>query len=143
MAPPTTISMAAGSFEVLPMTPAERFAYLPVFPVLSLSVWSVSPLSTLEGCTGSMGVRTRPVASRGPPRRFRIMVSDNGPGLPPRAHQRLFHPFAGSARPGGTGLGLAIARDLVRAHGGDIRLDHSTADGTCFSFEIPIEQSKP
>ncbi len=74
--------------------------------------------------------------------RFRVMVSDNGPGLPPRAHQRLFHPFAGSARPGGTGLGLAIARDLVRAHGGNIRLDHSTADGACFSFEIPIEQSK-
>jgi signal transduction histidine kinase len=74
--------------------------------------------------------------------RCRVTVSDNGPGLPPRAAERLFQPFTGSARPGGTGLGLAIARDLVRAHGGRIRLDHSTAEGTAFSFEIPVAQSE-
>jgi signal transduction histidine kinase len=72
--------------------------------------------------------------------RVRVTVSDNGPGLPPRAHQQLFQPFTGSARSGGTGLGLAIARDLVRAHGGEIRLEHSTADGTSFRFELPMRQ---
>ncbi|MEE8293805.1 MAG: ATP-binding protein, partial [Kiloniellales bacterium] len=72
--------------------------------------------------------------------RVRVTVSDNGPGLPPRAHQQLFQPFTGSARPGGTGLGLAIARDLVRAHGGEIRLEHSTADGTNFRIELPVRQ---
>ncbi|MEE8227295.1 MAG: HAMP domain-containing sensor histidine kinase [Kiloniellales bacterium] len=72
--------------------------------------------------------------------RVRVTVSDNGPGLPPRAHQQLFQPFTGSARPGGTGLGLAIARDLVRAHGGEIRLEHSTADGTSFRIELPVRQ---
>lgn len=72
--------------------------------------------------------------------RVRVTVSDNGPGLPPRAHQQLFQPFTGSARPGGTGLGLAIARDLVRAHGGEIRLEHSTADGTSFQIELPVRQ---
>ncbi len=72
--------------------------------------------------------------------RIRVTVSDNGPGLPPRAHQQLFQPFTGSARPGGTGLGLAIARDLVRAHGGEIRLEHSTADGTSFRIELPVRQ---
>ncbi len=74
--------------------------------------------------------------------RVRVTVSDNGPGLPPRAHQQLFQPFTGSARPGGTGLGLAIARDLVRAHGGEIRLEHSTADGTSFRFELPVRQTE-
>ena len=72
--------------------------------------------------------------------RVRVTVSDNGPGLPPRAHQQLFQPFTGSARPGGTGLGLAIARDLVRAHGGEIRLEHSTAEGTSFRIELPVRQ---
>ena len=72
--------------------------------------------------------------------RIRVTVSDNGPGLPPRAHQQLFQPFTGSARPGGTGLGLAIARDLVRAHGGEIRLEHSTAEGTSFRIELPVRQ---
>ena len=66
-----------------------------------------------------------------------IEVSDNGPGLPPRARDNLFQPFAGSARPGGSGLGLAIVRELVRAHGGNIRLLHSTAEGTLFAVELP------
>ena len=72
---------------------------------------------------------------------IRVTVSDDGPGLAPRARDRLFHPFAGSARPGGTGLGLAIARDLIRAHGGEIRLEHSTAEGTSFSFDLPMKQT--
>jgi signal transduction histidine kinase len=67
----------------------------------------------------------------------RIGVSDNGPGLAPRARERLFQPFAGSARPGGSGLGLAIARELLRAHGGEIRLVDSTGEGTVFELEIP------
>ena len=74
--------------------------------------------------------------------RLRVRVSDNGPGLPPRARAHLFQPFTGSARAGGTGLGLAIARDLVRAHGGDIRLEHSTAEGTSFCFELPLKQAE-
>ena len=68
-----------------------------------------------------------------------IEVSDNGPGLPPRARDNLFQPFAGSARPGGSGLGLAIARDLMHAHGGDIRLARSDGEGTVFELELPAE----
>ena len=66
-----------------------------------------------------------------------IDVADNGPGLPPRAREQLFQPFTGSSKPGGTGLGLAIARELMRAHGGDIRLEHSTGEGTCFRLTLP------
>ena len=58
-----------------------------------------------------------------------ILVADNGPGLPPGARERLFVAFRGAARPGGTGLGLAIAADLVRGHGGTLRLlDNAPAD---------------
>jgi signal transduction histidine kinase len=66
-----------------------------------------------------------------------VEVSDNGPGLAPRARDNLFQPFAGSARPGGSGLGLAIVRELVRAHGGNIRLIRSTGEGTVFAIELP------
>ncbi len=72
-----------------------------------------------------------------PPGRCVLRVGDNGPGLPPRAREHLFHPFVGSARVGGTGLGLAIAREIVRAHGGDLRLESSTAEGTSFVLELP------
>jgi signal transduction histidine kinase len=78
------------------------------------------------------------VTARAGDGRIVIAVADNGPGLAPRARDRLFEPFAGSARPGGTGLGLAIARDLMHAHGGDIRLARSTAAGTIFELELPL-----
>jgi signal transduction histidine kinase len=71
-----------------------------------------------------------------------IDVSDNGPGLSPRARAHLFKPFSGSSRPGGTGLGLAIARELMRAHGGDIRLERSTSEGTCFRLVLPAGQGQ-
>jgi signal transduction histidine kinase len=65
-----------------------------------------------------------------------IEVSDTGPGFPPKAREHLFQAFSGSARPGGTGLGLAIAAELVRAHGGDIRLVEGTI-GATFHLTIP------
>ncbi|RDD60357.1 sensor histidine kinase [Ferruginivarius sediminum] len=69
-----------------------------------------------------------------------IRIEDDGPGLPPRAYENIFQPFAGTVKQGGTGLGLAIARDLVRAHGGDIRLEQSTAEGTSFRIDLPRRQ---
>jgi signal transduction histidine kinase len=65
-----------------------------------------------------------------------IEVSDTGPGVPEKAITHLFQAFQGSARAGGTGLGLAIAAELVRAHGGEIRLVPGTI-GATFSITIP------
>jgi signal transduction histidine kinase len=70
-----------------------------------------------------------------------IDVSDDGPGLAPKARENLFRPFAGSARPGGTGLGLAIAREVMRAHGGDIALAESTGTGTRFVLRLPSQRA--
>ncbi len=61
-----------------------------------------------------------------------LLVEDNGPGLPEKVKQNLFKPFTGSGRRGGTGLGLAIARDLVRAHGGDLVVRRTDQWGTVF-----------
>jgi signal transduction histidine kinase len=66
-----------------------------------------------------------------------IEIADNGPGIAAAVRPRLFQPFAGSARAGGSGLGLAIARDLARAHGGDIALVSSDSSGTKFRIDIP------
>ena len=65
-----------------------------------------------------------------------IEVSDTGPGLSERARAHLFEAFQGSTRTGGAGLGLAIAAELVRAHGGEIRLVEGTI-GATFRFTIP------
>jgi signal transduction histidine kinase len=59
-----------------------------------------------------------------------IEVSDTGPGFSEKAGAHLFEAFQGSTRAGGTGLGLAIAAELVRAHGGEIRLVQGTIGAT-------------
>jgi signal transduction histidine kinase len=59
-----------------------------------------------------------------------IEVSDTGPGFSERARAHLFEAFQGSTRTGGAGLGLAIAAELVRAHGGEIRLVEGTIGAT-------------
>ncbi|MFZ3360220.1 MAG: HAMP domain-containing sensor histidine kinase [Xanthobacteraceae bacterium] len=59
-----------------------------------------------------------------------IEVSDTGPGFSDKARAHLFEAFQGSTRTGGTGLGLAIAAELIRAHGGDIRLVEGTIGAT-------------
>ncbi len=69
-----------------------------------------------------------------------ITVSDNGPGIPPKAREHLFQAFQGSVRKGGTGLGLAIAQELIVAHGGTLRLLDRTPGAT---FEIVIPDRIP
>jgi len=65
-----------------------------------------------------------------------IEVSDTGPGVSDKARAYMFRAFQGSTRAGGAGLGLAIAAELVRAHGGDIKLVPGTI-GATFSITIP------
>ena len=66
-----------------------------------------------------------------------IEMTDNGHGIPDRVTAHLFQPFAGQGRPGGNGLGLAIARELARAHGGDVALQTTGPDGTTFRITMP------
>ena len=65
-----------------------------------------------------------------------IELSDTGPGVSEKARSHLYQAFQGSTRSGGAGLGLAIAAELVRAHGGDIKLVPGTI-GATFSISIP------
>jgi signal transduction histidine kinase len=65
-----------------------------------------------------------------------LEVSDTGPGVPEKARADLFKAFHGSTHAGGAGLGLAIAAELVRAHGGEIKLVRGTI-GATFRITIP------
>lgn len=68
-----------------------------------------------------------------------VLVSDNGPGIPARAREKLFQPFQGSTRRGGTGLGLPISAELAQAHGGSLKLVDSSI-GAAFELRIPDRQ---
>ena len=66
-----------------------------------------------------------------------VTVDDDGPGIPPERRESVFRPFETGAR-GGTGLGLTIARDIVRAHGGDIELQASPMGGLRAQVRLPV-----
>ncbi|MBA2588614.1 MAG: HAMP domain-containing protein [Alphaproteobacteria bacterium] len=72
-----------------------------------------------------------------------IAVEDNGPGIAPDRHEEAFRPFrrldqGRNLQSGGSGLGLAIARDIARAHGGDILLDKSALGGLKAIVRLPV-----
>jgi two-component system osmolarity sensor histidine kinase EnvZ len=67
----------------------------------------------------------------------RVTVDDDGPGIPAGEREGAFRPFS-SGSPDGTGLGLAIARDIVRAHGGDIILEESPLGGLRARLLLPV-----
>jgi two-component system sensor histidine kinase KdpD len=71
-----------------------------------------------------------------------ISVGDEGPGIPERDQARIFEKFyrGQNTRSGvtGTGMGLAIAREILRAHGGDISLKSSLGHGSELSMFLPV-----
>jgi two-component system osmolarity sensor histidine kinase EnvZ len=72
-----------------------------------------------------------------------IAIDDDGPGIPPERREEAFRPFhrldeGRNLQQGGSGLGLAIARDIARAHGGDLTLDKSELGGLRAVIRLPL-----
>ncbi|WP_428484645.1 ATP-binding protein [Rhodopila sp.] len=66
-----------------------------------------------------------------------VTVDDDGPGIPADRRESVFRPFESNST-GGTGLGLTIARDIVRAHGGEIVLEESPLGGLRARIRLPV-----
>lgn len=66
-----------------------------------------------------------------------VTCRDDGPGIPVEVRQKLFEPFSRSSKAGSMGLGLVIARDIARAHGGDLMLDSDMSSGAVFNVILP------
>jgi signal transduction histidine kinase len=77
----------------------------------------------------------------------RVSVADNGPGIAPGDHERIFEEFqqtdAGLERLEGTGLGLALSKRLVELHGGRIWLESELGKGSTFVFTLPAGSAAP
>lgn len=90
--------------------------------------------------TVSLGAETADDASQ--PDRLRIIVTDTGPGIPPRETKRIFERYyqigQGDTRPAeGMGIGLALAREMVELHGGEIGVHSTLGQGSSFWFWLP------
>jgi len=81
---------------------------------------------------GTITLRTRHTGGR-----VELEVQDDGAGIAPEVLPRLFDPFF-STKEGGNGLGLALTQQIVREHGGDLRVDSAVGRGTTFTVSVPV-----
>ncbi|MGK2864287.1 MAG: sensor histidine kinase, partial [Chitinophagaceae bacterium] len=68
-----------------------------------------------------------------------ITVKDNGPGIPQAVIDKIFQPFFTTKPTGqGTGLGLSLSYDIIRAHGGEIKVETEPGIFTKFILTLPV-----
>ena len=68
-----------------------------------------------------------------------IKVADNGNGIPQKALDKIFQPFFTTKPTGqGTGLGLSLSYDIVKAHGGELKVETKEGEGSEFIIQLPL-----
>ena len=69
-------------------------------------------------------------------------MNDNSNGIPQKVVDKIFQPFFTTKPTGqGTGLGLSLAYDIVKAHGGEIKVQSKESEGAEFVIQLPLQES--
>jgi signal transduction histidine kinase len=90
-----------------------------------------------ESYEPSVSVSTRTVGGN-----VEISVKDNGVGIPQNVLDKIYQPFFTTKPTGqGTGLGLSLSYDIIKAHGGEIKVETKQSEGAEFIVEIPLKQN--
>ncbi len=90
--------------------------------------------SGIEGYEPTVSVSTKKEGDK-----VEIKVADNGNGIPQKVLDKIFQPFFTTKPTGqGTGLGLSLSYDIVKAHGGDLKVETKEGEGSEFIIQLPI-----
>jgi two-component system, NtrC family, sensor kinase len=74
--------------------------------------------------------------------KIKIKVKDNGMGIPEKVAEKIFQPFFTTKPTGqGTGLGLSLSYDIVKAHGGEIKMETKENEGAEFIIQLPVQHN--
>ena len=86
------------------------------------------------GYEHTVSVRTKKVDDK-----IEIQVKDNGVGIPQKVVEKIFQPFFTTKPTGqGTGLGLSLSYDIIKAHGGEIKVESKEGEGSEFIIQLPF-----
>jgi signal transduction histidine kinase len=89
--------------------------------------------SGIAGYEPTVSVSTRKSSGQ-----IEVIISDNGNGIPLKVLDKIFQPFFTTKPTGqGTGLGLSLSYDIIKAHGGEIKVESKEAEGASFTIRIP------
>jgi signal transduction histidine kinase len=99
---------------------------------------AISAAKRDSGGRGKIQLQTRAFGNE-----VEIRITDDGTGIPKEINERIFDPFFTTKPVGkGTGQGLSIARTvIVERHGGQILVESSPGEGSCFIIRLPVEDS--
>jgi signal transduction histidine kinase len=71
--------------------------------------------------------------------KIEIVVKDNGVGIPQKVVDKIFQPFFTTKPTGqGTGLGLSLSYDIIKAHGGELKVQTKEGEGAAFTMQLPL-----
>ena len=94
---------------------------------------SPHPLKGSEAYKPIVSVQTKKLLDK-----IEIIVSDNGNGIPQNIVDKIFQPFFTTKPTGqGTGLGLSLSYDIIKAHGGEIKVESKDGEGSVFIVTLP------
>jgi signal transduction histidine kinase len=100
--------------------------------VLNLLLNGIQATAATEGRERRLRVETRTYEGNA----VEVSVADNGPGIAPELHEKIFEQFF-TTREGGLGMGLAISRSIVEAHEGRLSVESEPGQGSVFRFTLP------
>ena len=92
-----------------------------------------------SGYKPTVTVSTKKLDDKPDSNRVEIRIADNGPGIPDNIKDKIFQPFFTTKPAGqGTGLGLSLSYDIVKAHGGELKVKSTENEGTEFIIHLPF-----
>jgi signal transduction histidine kinase len=86
--------------------------------------------------TGEVDIKIREV-----PRGVEIQVADNGRGISESVRSQVFEPFVSFGKENGTGLGLTVVQKIIQDHGGDVKVEKTSSEGTIFRVVLPLSSA--
>jgi signal transduction histidine kinase len=88
----------------------------------------------IAGYEPTLAVSTKRIGDK-----VEIKVSDNGNGIPQKVLDKIFQPFFTTKPTGqGTGLGLSLSYDIIKAHGGELKVETKEGESAEFIIELPL-----
>ncbi len=91
-----------------------------------------------EGYEPTVSVSTKKIDDK-----VEVKIADNGKGIPQNIVDKIFQPFFTTKPTGqGTGLGLSLSYDIVKAHGGELKVETKEGEGAEFIILLPVQLIK-
>ena len=108
-----------------------------ILNIITNAFYAVNEKAKLRSASGGYAPRVT-VETKKINDKIQIKVSDNGNGIPKNIIDKIFQPFFTTKPTGeGTGLGLSLAYDIIKAHGGEIKVETKEGEGTEFIIRLP------